>query len=209
MAYDALVNVQTSFSVACSLTHDEGASLDDYMRLPVDQCVCIRMPLDATLERVAGSRSNLTVPPVGFFTLDVSQDALRPGRCRHREPRLRPPRLALRRLPQLQAVMLLLLSCPTSSPSAAAASSTSAPSSPAPKPPGPRASGSGAPPASASTSTRPPRLSYLARSELQSTGDADYLLLLLLLQSTGALAMRIALHHIQNALGIARRLRWD
>ena len=72
MAYDVLVNVQTSFSADCSLTHDEGASLDDYMRLPVDQYVCIRMPLDATLERVAGSRFNLTVPPVRFFALDVS-----------------------------------------------------------------------------------------------------------------------------------------
>jgi hypothetical protein len=44
------------------------------MKLPVEQYVCIRMPLDATLERISGSADmfNLTVPPVTFFNLQVS-----------------------------------------------------------------------------------------------------------------------------------------
>jgi len=51
---------------------DPGVSLSDYMRLPVDQYVCIKMPLDATLTRVEGNLFRLIVPPVRFFNLDVS-----------------------------------------------------------------------------------------------------------------------------------------
>ena len=76
MAYDVIVDVQTSFTAQCSLSHDPGASLSDYMQLPVDQYVCIRMPLDANLDRIGGNRFNLTVPPVRFFTLDVSPTML-------------------------------------------------------------------------------------------------------------------------------------
>ena len=72
MAYNTFVTVDSKFETACSLAADEGISLSDYMQLPVDQYVCIKMPLDATLERMEGSKFNMTVPPVRFFTLDVS-----------------------------------------------------------------------------------------------------------------------------------------
>lgn len=72
MAYNTFVTVDSQFETPCSLVADEGASLSNYMQLPVDQYVCIKMPLDATLERMEGSKFNMTVPPVRFFTLDVS-----------------------------------------------------------------------------------------------------------------------------------------
>lgn len=72
MAYNTFVTVDSQFETPCSLVADENISLSDYMRLPVDQYVCIKMPLDATLERMEGSKFNMTVPPVRFFTLDVS-----------------------------------------------------------------------------------------------------------------------------------------
>lgn len=99
-AFDTHVEVDSSFESPCSLLSDEGIALTDYMKLPVDQYVCIKMPLDATLERmkpdnvikflsnqnkdligyndlsknptIPNNYFNLTVPPVRFFTLDVS-----------------------------------------------------------------------------------------------------------------------------------------
>lgn len=72
VVYNTFIEVDSKFETACSLLADEGVSLSDYMKLPVDQYVCIKMPLDATLERVEGSQFNMTVPPVTFFTLAVS-----------------------------------------------------------------------------------------------------------------------------------------
>jgi hypothetical protein len=70
--FDTVVQVESKFEAICSLNADPGISLTDYMKLPVDQYVCIRMPLDATLQRMQNNRFNLTVPPVKFFTLEVS-----------------------------------------------------------------------------------------------------------------------------------------
>lgn len=72
VVYNTFIEVASNFETSCSLLADEGISLSDYMQLPVDQYVCIKMPLDATLERVEGSKFNMTVPPVTFFTLAVS-----------------------------------------------------------------------------------------------------------------------------------------
>jgi Protein of unknown function (DUF1997) len=72
MAYNTFVTVDSNFEAPCSLVADAGISLSDYMQLPVEQYVCIKMPLDATLERMEGTKFNMTVPPVRFFTLDVS-----------------------------------------------------------------------------------------------------------------------------------------
>jgi hypothetical protein len=93
-AYNTNIEVGSNFEAPCSLLSDEGITLTDYMKLPVDQYVCIKMPLDATLVRmksndiirylsntntpllstdaIPNNYFNLTVPPVRFFTLDVS-----------------------------------------------------------------------------------------------------------------------------------------
>eukprot|EP00597_Dinobryon_sp_UTEXLB2267_P008733 CAMPEP_0170093358 /NCGR_PEP_ID=MMETSP0019_2-20121128/26461_1 /TAXON_ID=98059 /ORGANISM="Dinobryon sp., Strain UTEXLB2267" /LENGTH=657 /DNA_ID=CAMNT_0010314179 /DNA_START=131 /DNA_END=2104 /DNA_ORIENTATION=+ len=90
MEFDTFVEVASSFEAKCNPVAPvpidsvnemgEPLSLSDYMRLPVDQYVCIKMPLDAVLERdsslIGNSDSSnrfiLTVPPVRFFNLDVS-----------------------------------------------------------------------------------------------------------------------------------------
>ena len=72
MAYDTIVKCQSEFEARCATQHDPGFSLENYMKLPVDQYVCIKMPLDATLIRIKGNTFNLTVPPVQFFNLAVS-----------------------------------------------------------------------------------------------------------------------------------------
>ena len=93
-AYNTNIEVDSNFEAPCSLLSDDGITLTDYMKLPVDQYVCIKMPLDATLVRmksndiirylsntntpllstdaIPNNYFNLTVPPVRFFTLDVS-----------------------------------------------------------------------------------------------------------------------------------------
>jgi hypothetical protein len=76
MGYDTKLSVSSTFSTPCSMAADEGITLSSYMQLPVDQYVCIKMPLDATLERLEGSRFNMTVPPVRFFNLDLSPTIL-------------------------------------------------------------------------------------------------------------------------------------
>ena len=70
--FDTVVRVASKFEARCEGLRDPGVELDTYMRLPVDQYVCIKMPLDATLTRVEGNLFDLTVPPVRFFNLDVS-----------------------------------------------------------------------------------------------------------------------------------------
>jgi len=72
MGYDTMVKVSSSFEAKCNTKSDTGVSLNNYMQLPVDQYVCIKMPLDATLERMDATFFNLTVPPVTFFNLQVS-----------------------------------------------------------------------------------------------------------------------------------------
>lgn len=72
MAKDTVIDVSSNFEQTCSLVRDKEVSLDDYMQLPVEQYVCIKMPLDATLERMHTTVFNLTVPPVKFFHLEVS-----------------------------------------------------------------------------------------------------------------------------------------
>ena len=76
MNFDTIVSVSSKFETPCSMQSDPGVTLTDYMKLPVDQYVCIKMPLDASLERMAGTRFNMTVPPVRFFNLDVSPTIL-------------------------------------------------------------------------------------------------------------------------------------
>lgn len=86
MAFDTFVKVSSSYEARCTSScpippdakniHDQVLSLSDYMRLPVDQYVCIKMPLDAVLERdrsdpsqfssdskLPSNRFVLTVPP--------------------------------------------------------------------------------------------------------------------------------------------------
>ena len=72
--FNTFVNVNSEFTAKTQLNHDKGYSLCNYMRLPVDQYVCIKMPLDSTLERMAGTIGDfeLKVPPVTFFSLSVS-----------------------------------------------------------------------------------------------------------------------------------------
>lgn len=76
--FNTIVKVDTRFKQRCSNKANEGVSLSDYMRLPVEQYVCLALPLDAHLERIntPSSSSNnlfaLTVPPVSFFHLSVS-----------------------------------------------------------------------------------------------------------------------------------------
>lgn len=73
MAFDTFVKVETNFETKCGVeSHDPGCTLTDYMRLPVEQYVCIQMPLNASLERMSNNQFNMTVPPVRFFNLDVS-----------------------------------------------------------------------------------------------------------------------------------------
>lgn len=50
---------------------DEGVSLTNYMRLPIEQYVCVDMPLAAKLERIQGNRFSLTVPPIKIFSLEL------------------------------------------------------------------------------------------------------------------------------------------
>ena len=70
---DVIIDVKSEFQTnAIMKTDGSGVSLSDYMRLPVEQYVCIEMPLNSTLERLEGTLFNLTVPPVGFFHLEVS-----------------------------------------------------------------------------------------------------------------------------------------
>jgi hypothetical protein len=73
MAFDTFVRARSRFEAQCSVISDkDNLSLSDYMKLPVEQYVCIKMPLDATLERISGTLFDLTVPPVRFFNLEVS-----------------------------------------------------------------------------------------------------------------------------------------
>jgi hypothetical protein len=75
MAFNTFVKVKSNYEAKCSLAHDESCSLSAYMQLPVDQYICIQMPLNATLERMGdldSNKFNLTVPPVRFFNLVVS-----------------------------------------------------------------------------------------------------------------------------------------
>ena len=74
--FDTVVAVSSKFEQPCIQQSDPGITLTDYMKLPVDQYVCIKMPLDATLERMAGTRFNMTVPPVSFFNLELSPTIL-------------------------------------------------------------------------------------------------------------------------------------
>lgn len=85
MAFDTFVTVSSSYEARCTSSNPippdakniqgQVLSLSDYMRLPVDQYVCIKMPLDAVLERdrsdsqlstdssLETNRFILTVPP--------------------------------------------------------------------------------------------------------------------------------------------------
>lgn len=76
MGFDTIVEVGSNFEAKCSLNADKDIGLTNYMQLPVEQYVCIKMPLDATLQRIDTNRFNLTVPPVRFFNLDVSPTLL-------------------------------------------------------------------------------------------------------------------------------------
>lgn len=70
--YDTIVKVLSNNKRKCGDKADPGISLTNYMKLPVEQYVCIKMPLDANLVRLEDSLFVLTVPPVNFFHLSVS-----------------------------------------------------------------------------------------------------------------------------------------
>lgn len=92
MAFDTFVKVSSSYEARCSTSSPippdaknidgQVFSLSDYMRLPVDQYVCIKMPLDAVLERdrspsqlssdskSPSNRFIMTVPPGTVFCFD-------------------------------------------------------------------------------------------------------------------------------------------
>jgi len=57
--------------VPCGVDHDEGASLQEYMTLPVSQFVLIDLPLGGELVRQAGNIFQLTVPQMKFFDIWV------------------------------------------------------------------------------------------------------------------------------------------
>ena len=65
--YNTFVRVKSNFEAKTSMVHDEGFSLKEYMRLPVEQYVCIKMPLNADLTRNEGDVFILKVPPVTFL----------------------------------------------------------------------------------------------------------------------------------------------
>ncbi len=70
--YNTFVRVKSNFEAQTSMENDQGFGLKEYMRLPVEQYVCIKMPLDADLTREKDDLFVLTVPPVTFFNLEVS-----------------------------------------------------------------------------------------------------------------------------------------
>ena len=69
--YSTLIRVNTCHHSQCIEHVDRNISLSDYMRLPVDQYVCIDMPMQAKLQRLERASFQLTVPPVNFFHLQV------------------------------------------------------------------------------------------------------------------------------------------
>jgi len=68
----AFIAVTSRTSESVNRKSDEGVSLTQYMRLPVTQYVCVKIPLSATLERVRGNEFLLAVPDVRFFNIVVS-----------------------------------------------------------------------------------------------------------------------------------------
>ena len=64
--YNTFVRVKSNFEAKTSMENDKGFSLKEYMRLPVEQYVCIKMPLNADLVREQGDLFTLTVPPEHF-----------------------------------------------------------------------------------------------------------------------------------------------
>ena len=70
-AYTTFIRVNTRHQRRCPDRVDRTVSLSDYMRLPVEQYVCIEMPLHAHLARLNSNLFQLTVPPVTFFHLQV------------------------------------------------------------------------------------------------------------------------------------------
>lgn len=73
--FDTIVTVLSHHQRKCVTECNPGISLNDYMQLPVEQYVCIKMPLNAHLERLNMSLFVLTIPPVNFFHLKVSPSA--------------------------------------------------------------------------------------------------------------------------------------
>lgn len=70
--FDTIVKASSKYKTETVFQHDMGASLTSYMRLPVDQYVCIDMPLNSTLRRTENEEFELVVPPVTIFKLSVS-----------------------------------------------------------------------------------------------------------------------------------------
>ena len=62
--YNTFVRVKSNFEAQTSMENDQGFGLKEYMRLPVEQYVCIKMPLDADLTREKDDLFVLKVPPV-------------------------------------------------------------------------------------------------------------------------------------------------
>lgn len=72
---DLVINALSQEQQRVSNTRaDEGASLTNYMRLPVEQYVTLDIPMSArfNLERIPGNRFLLSVPPMKFFDVEVN-----------------------------------------------------------------------------------------------------------------------------------------
>merc|ERR1719171_825470 len=72
---DVYVHAESSYQQTVSTTADKGVSLTNYMRLPVEQYMCIDIPLGGKpkLQRVGevDGGFRLTVPPLKIFDLEV------------------------------------------------------------------------------------------------------------------------------------------
>lgn len=72
MAVKTYLSADSSFEARCTSASDENVSLSEYMRLPVEQYACLKMPLNASLKRINNRQFKLVIPSVKLFHLDVS-----------------------------------------------------------------------------------------------------------------------------------------
>jgi len=68
--FDTVVEVESRSEILCSLQADDLASLDNYMRLPVDHYGLIQMPFDSCLLKLETSLFELQVPPLQIFGME-------------------------------------------------------------------------------------------------------------------------------------------
>ena len=71
---DAYIHVKSNTIQKIKNKADKDITLTQYMRLPVDQYICVDIPLAAKLEKLKEGSNDflLTVPPLNFFNLIVN-----------------------------------------------------------------------------------------------------------------------------------------